>query len=482
VGTERELAIWNGHQFLNATPTNGEPTIAARNLVFGGDGGLWVRTETHLRKCVERRWVAEAESDDARLQALWSAGQMEMQGDAQGGIWLAHYEAGFWHVASDGRVAHVGKREGLPNGVMECWFQDREGNVWAGLTGSGLVRLRPAAFRTLSVPGESLNRAVTSVCQDTAGAMWLGTADGVCFRGRDGNLSQCKPAPNSVLGPGITVCPDGEGRVWVGSDGGGLWVADTNNFRRPFPPAAIGGVVRALFADRSGAIWIGNSSGLFRWGEGRLKKFTADDGFLPAYVASITQDEAGALWFGTAGGQLRRFQDGAFATFRQAAIADKPVGPRSATDKPSPRPWFGRERFWALHPDRDGVLWVGTLGGGLLRFREGVFTRYLPRDGLPSEHISQILEDGSGHLWLGTRAGIARVSKDALNGFARGELATVPCTTYGKSDGLPTMECSGGSQPAAWQDAGGVCGLRPPRASSPSSRTDCPLMPSRRRW
>lgn len=455
VGTERELAAWDSGRFVNQTPTNGEPVIVVRHLAFAGDGSLWVHSQTRLRKCAGREWVDEARFQDARFQEVGPSVEMEMQDDGRGGLWLAHYEAGFWHVAASCRVTRVGKQEGLPSGMMECWFQDHEGNVWAGLTGSGLVRLRPAAFHTVRAGGESLTRAVTSVCQDAAGAMWFGTGDGGCFRWSDGNLAVCQLPTNTAPGQDITVCPDNRGGVWVGSVGDGLWLVESNTFRRPFPPADIRGVVRALFTDRSGALWIGNPQGLFCWAEGKLRKLTPTDGFAAAYIVSIAEDDRGALWFGTAGGDLRRYQDGTFATFRQTDIASQPPGPDSTADPPPPRPLSGRERFWALHPDRDGVLWVGTLGGGLLRFCEGVFTRYLPRDGLPSEYISQILEDGHGHLWLGTRAGIARVSKDALHRFARGELASVPCITYGKSDGLPTIECSGGSQPAAWRDAGG---------------------------
>ena len=115
----------------------------------------------------------------------------------------------------------------------------------------------------------------------------------------------------------------------------------------------------------------------------------------------------------------------------------------------------GGERFWALHADAEGVIWIGTLGGGLLRFQDGAFTRYTSREGLPNEHVSQILEDQGGQLWLGTRSGIARVSKAALNQFARGETSFVRFVTYGKFDGLPTAECSGGSQPACWRSRDG---------------------------
>jgi len=48
-----------------------------------------------------------------------------------------------------------------------------------------------------------------------------------------------------------------------------------------------------------------------------------------------------------------------------------------------------------------------------------------------------------------------RVSKSALNHFAQGETHSVSFTTYGKVDGLPTAECSGGGQPACWRSQDG---------------------------
>ena len=44
--------------------------------------------------------------------------------------------------------------------------------------------------------------------------------------------------------------------------------------------------------------------------------------------------------------------------------------------------------------------------------------------------------------------GIYRVSKQQLNAFADGKIASITCTSYGISDGMITSECNGNSQPA----------------------------------
>jgi signal transduction histidine kinase len=191
-----------------------------------------------------------------------------------------------------------------------------------------------------------------------------------------------------------------------------------------------------------------------------LKHFTAVDGFPPADVQAITGDKGGDLWVGTAAGELRRFKGGRFETFRptdapNAGAALQEIQEADALQLHNSGTLIGSERFWVLHADEDGVIWIGTLGGGLLRFEDGKFTRYTPRDGLPNEHVSQILEDQRGQLWLGTRGGIVRVSRAALNQFARGVSPSILFVTYGKSDGLSALECSGGSQPACWRGRDG---------------------------
>lgn len=55
----------------------------------------------------------------------------------------------------------------------------------------------------------------------------------------------------------------------------------------------------------------------------------------------------------------------------------------------------------ALYEDGEGVLWIGTEGKGLLRHtREGQLQAYTMAQGLWSDEIFEILEDGQGWLWM----------------------------------------------------------------------------------
>jgi ligand-binding sensor domain-containing protein len=433
LGTEKELAAWDGKGFVTMTPTNGPAEIAVRQLAFCPDGGLWVRTESTLSKCAGQRWTAEAKPWDGRFSL--SPRTLLMYGDVHGGVWLAHYGDGLWQVDAAGRAVHIGEKEGLPNGLVTCWFEDHEGNVWTGLSGGGLVRLRKRTFH-LVWPAEILHdRAARSVCEDASGAMWFGTAGDTFLERREGRFTAFTPPPEVTAGRDGVVCPDAEGRLWAGTVQNGVWLFEGGQFKRPFPADAVGTVARALYADQGGCFWIGSEFGLYCWQTNALKHFSTNDGFGPGFVESLAEGAPGELWIGMHDGELRRLKDGRFTTHRLQESRDI--------------------RFFALWPETNGVVWIGSMGAGLLRFQDGKFTRYAVEAGLPNEHVSQLLGDRRGQLWLGTRGGIARVSKEALEQFARGEIKTVPFITYGKFDGLPSVECSEGCQPGCWRDRAG---------------------------
>jgi hypothetical protein len=69
--------------------------------------------------------------------------------------------------------------------------------------------------------------------------------------------------------------------------------------------------------------------------------------------------------------------------------------------------------------------------------------------------VFQILEDDNGYLWMGSTRGISRVSRQALNDFADGRVASVRARAFGIRDGLSTLECNGGRQPAGLKTADG---------------------------
>jgi signal transduction histidine kinase len=117
---------------------------------------------------------------------------------------------------------------------------------------------------------------------------------------------------------------------------------------------------------------------------------------------------------------------------------------------------LARKTIRALYVDQRGALWIGMLGSGLGRFHKNQLQIITTRHGLPSDAIEQILEDDDGHLWLGTWAGIVRVSRDELDACAEGRQSFVKPLTLGPEDGMAMPRCGTGFQPSCMKSRSGT--------------------------
>lgn len=137
-----------------------------------------------------------------------------------------------------------------------------------------------------------------------------------------------------------------------------------------------------------------------------LDSWQLDDGLPQSSVNAIVQTSDGYLWLGTFDG-LVRFDGARFTVF------DTENTRAMTTD-----------RILSLYEDRERALWIGSEGGGLLRFKDGVFRSYTTEQGLPESSVYCMCEDADGNLWIGTFGGLSRLRGGTFE-------------TYSKANGLP---------------------------------------------
>lgn len=431
IGTDKSIAVWDGQRFVDQTPTNSEPQLNVSFLFATSSNGCWVFANGRARKCLDRRWVAEADSLRDLAGSFPSA--LRAYEDREGGVWFRHFGLGLYHARPDGAIQRISKTNGLPGDRVSCWFQDREGNLWAGVDRGGLVRLREKRFQVIG-PAQGLPaQAVSSVCEDGLGNVWIGTFGGGLNRWRDGALKRFDLPEGASKDFFFSVFPDSQNRLWLSAGREDLFVYE--NERITQLPTPVHGV-KAILADRKGRVWLGKNSGLACWADGALKNYGTNDGIGLIVIRALAEDQQGGIWVGAEDGGLYEFKDGKF-TLHQAEDG------------------LAGQAIWSLLVDDEDTLWVGTFRGGLLRFKEGRFTRYTTKNGLPSDIVCQILDDGLGNLWVGSQRGIFHVPKTKLRQFADGEIESVPCVSCGLYDGLPALECSGNYQPSCWRSRDG---------------------------
>ncbi|MBX7222082.1 MAG: protein kinase [Blastocatellia bacterium] len=143
--------------------------------------------------------------------------------------------------------------------------------------------------------------------------------------------------------------------------------------------------INTLLQTRDGYLWFGTFEGVVRFDGVRFQVF--DKQTVPEIlnngIWSLCEGKDGSLWAGTNGGGLIHFNQGRVETLTTAQ-------------------GLPNNTVVAVYLDSRNDLWVGTNGGGLACYREGKFQTFRVKDGLADDSVTSICEDLSGTLWIGT--------------------------------------------------------------------------------
>jgi len=269
------------------------------------------------------------------------------------------------------RFVELGTGHGLTASVVHAMLIDHDGLLWVG-SREGLFSYdgyEATAFPPDPAdPGSLSDLEVRALYEAQDGALWIGTHAGGLNR-RDPSTGRFKqfrhdPAdPRSLSDPTVLdIAQDGEGRLWVATRNGlNRLDADLAGFTRhhyvPEPAPVLGRHrVSRLHCDSQGRMWIAtHGAGVERWDEERgqfeafsLAQLTGGSPGLDS-VFSIQEARDGRLWVGTREGLLL------LDPLRREARLVK------LTRDAGPEPFIA-----ALHVDRLGRLWIGTLTHGLM--------------------------------------------------------------------------------------------------------------------
>lgn len=387
-------------------------------LLASPRGGFWEFANGRILKLKTN--VVERDFGDYP----WGAARiMSALEDREGHLVVGTQNAGVFRWDADGQSHRV---LGLSHDTALSLCEDREGNLWVGTDGGGLNRVKLNPF---NVPEVARDKVVQSTSVDANGGLWLGFNGEGARYWKDGAWQDY--GVERGLGPNniSTVMVDMRERVWLGTRDAGLFQFIGGRFQPVGYDRLLRRNISALFQDRSGRIWVGTDAGLASWDEREWRWFDQASGLAANEITAIADDPEGSLWVGTARAGLNRWRNGQFTSF-------------SGTNGPP------CENITSLCMDRDGGLWVGT-GNGLGRFFAGRWSRFTTKDGLTSDSINYLIEDDQDALWIGSNAGLMRVARNLLANSLFDKSAAITCRAYGPGDGLPTRECTQGSQPAA---------------------------------
>jgi diguanylate cyclase (GGDEF)-like protein/PAS domain S-box-containing protein len=485
----------------------GLPSDATTALHESGNGTIWIGTQKGL---------ASRHSDGRIVTIANSVGATPLTVTTLTEDWSGQLWIGTTHgvaTLKDGRlVRHAA--DGFPTGQILAIRVTRDGSVWIGTRGSGLVRYRSGQFRTYTAADGLPSSNVSAIHEDSRGTLWIGTLDQGIGRFRNDRFEFAPDSSGIGRKAVSSILEDREGNIWIGSANGLTRLAEGRVVSFTMAQGLLADKVRTVSADSSGTLWIGTGKGvqtlegrrfgkgsgissdsvmstwnsrdgslwvgtfdggLNRVFEGRTTVYDKTTGLNSNMVLSLHEDRGGVMWVGTARG-LQRIVNGTLApdAFKLSGEAvgviyedrngalwagtqdgglNKIVG--GAVTSFTKGNGLASDLILALHQDSSGALWVGTAGGGLSRYKAGRWSTITTREGLFDDSVFAILEDANGFLWMSCNKGIFRVSRQQLDDYAEGLQPRVTSVAYGKSDGMQSRECNGGTQPVAWKTGDG---------------------------
>ncbi len=358
-------------------------------------------------------------------------GTRHVRTDERGWLWLTHR----------GVVVHDGQEwqsfsASLPDidfSGTRLTYEDREGNIWIGLWGGGLIFCDPTSIRRYTEADGLPDREIRHLGEDHERRMWIGTMGGMACM----EEGQIRPVETGETVSAIVV--DGQGQVWSGGDTGKVykWEGQTPQ-AIPLAEGIHSEEIAGLCEGAQGRIWVGTSDGRFGWIEKNRFIFLDEcgtalqdqDGVF--WVGSLLQDRDGVLWIGSYGvvPALYCYEDGHLRPADMAGAESiayvnvlwehqnilwvgtaKGLFTLDLSSREVRR--FTAEQFGlsangilALTADPEGNIWMGTSGGGALRYDGQTFQSIRLGPSALENKVEAVLCDRRGRLWFGTRAGL----------------------------------------------------------------------------
>jgi signal transduction histidine kinase/ligand-binding sensor domain-containing protein len=253
------------------------------------EGNLWVATARGIDRFHETpvvsysiREALKAEDADSVLAAR------------DGTVWIGNLQA--LEFLRNGKISSITRSEGLPGRLITSLLEDDDGRLWVGID-NRLTVYDGAHFRPVNQSnGEPLG-IVTAMSEDGDHNLWVAVTEPALFRIQ--NLRVQTELRPPVIPRVSSIANDQSGGIWLGLANGVLaryrqGHLETMPNRRPQNHA-----IRNLMANEDGSIWGATQDGAFLWKEGREQVLDARNGLPCDDVYTIVKDNGGSLWFDT---------------------------------------------------------------------------------------------------------------------------------------------------------------------------------------
>lgn len=318
--------------------------------------------------------------------------------DREGNLWIGTSGAGLIKVRnpheSSPEITIFDDHTGLKGEVVETVFQDREGGIWIGTFGAGLSSLVDDFFTFFTPMLEDQPADVTAIYANQQ-YRWFGTQRGLLrtsILGVENDVLYNEK--NGLVADRITSLYRSGQRLFIGTQTEGLFIYDLKTHtvkRAKWPLGNLNNKIVQITGNED-YLWIATRGGLvsFDLETAETAVFGTSNGLAHNSILSVYKDKTGSIWLGTISRSIFKISDNGIEEIQIA---------RS-----------GQLEIISITEDKKGNIWLASAESGIFKISGTSVERFTTQNGLKSNYCYSIATDPKGNIWVGHRGALSRVS------------------------------------------------------------------------
>lgn len=428
IGTQDGLNRYDGYEFIIYKNYTKKKNAISGNYIYDvlyENGHLWVATDRGLDRInLLTNSVDFFKHNPKSHQSISSDQPVKLFRDKSGKIWVADangkisiydYQTKFFKTLQWKSISSA----------IHCFNQDSLGNIWIGTDHDGYAIINA---KNDIIEQNSILETVKTICFDH-GYIWIGGPKGakllknLLYYAKDETPTW--ENPNVISTKHINkIMADPNGTIWVATEGEGVYKIsikdnfknyEIKNFKTDFSKnkSLIDNTIHDLLIDYNNIVWIGTSNG--------ISQYPNRNFFIKSYnyiedqnqilsnnvVWSILEDKKRDLWVGTRMG-LTQYNGETQKHTNYFNSSNSEIN----------------QNILSILEDRDGRLWIGTAKELILATRDannkiiGIQKIFEWKKSSTYENrVYKIYQHHQGHIMVGTKYGLAFISRDLKTKF-----------------------------------------------------------------
>ena len=420
---DKGIARFDGSRWHLENRQTGLPTDHFRRILEtphpDGRVETWgLSVDAGLLRRINGQWQADPGNVQLPRQALLDIARTSEIG-GQNRLWVGTHNEGLWYREEGGDWVHFRAPGFDPSQIEGLLTTRRRGHeeLWIAGFGIGLWRLTNEGFTSWTVESGDLKsnlvyRMAVTTLPNGDQVVWVATRNGLVLVHGDSFqvFDRRHGLPSNVIR---------DLHVWRSPTGTDvLWIATEAGVARTIPGASTWQIASLMGADGIGVfgvwvepdgrggerLWVAASQGgLGLYENSRWRTFSFESGHLPSSGLRVVKrlpDETGrrVLWLGMIGGDLIRVEDG--PRFVRLATPWEKSNAQAVMD------------IMSRTVDGNYEQWIATRTSGVYRRCNGLWTAYRPStisgQWTTTKLLEQIDRSGRSWLWATSNQGLAR--------------------------------------------------------------------------